>query len=211
MRAALVLLVAGLTVAGCNFGESGELVPIENPHPELTPLPDPEEQGGNVGRAPRRLTVAQLDRSILVATGREWTDLPRYATSLGAADYALANTENTEANLVFAKFLEDGARKVCLATASADLATPDAADRILSPEIPATVTDWTAATDEQVRANLRHLSLRFWGSELEREELDAYVSLFQRAAVRGKAINQRRQVWGVVCIALMTDPRFFTY
>src|SRR3954470_10451210 len=99
-------------------------------HPPLTPLVDPDLQGGHAGRAPRRLTVAQLDASITTAVGRRWTGIDAVAATLGKPDFAMTVTEATDPNLVFAKFLEDGARSVCVAQAQADIAATTAANRI---------------------------------------------------------------------------------
>jgi hypothetical protein len=176
----------------------------------IEPLPDPELVGGHVGRAPRRITTAQLKSSILVATGREWSQLENLAASLGRADYALVNAEATETNLVFAKFLEDGAREVCLAAADADLAQKEVDKRVLSPEVPAS-TDLAAIDDETLRKNLTYLSTRFWGEPLAGEELATWAATFKSIADRAKAVKKPREAWGAICIALMTDARFITY
>jgi hypothetical protein len=102
-----------------------QLEPVPAGHPPIVAPPDPELAGGHVGRAPRRLTTAQLKASIRVTTGRDWSQIDNLAASLGRADYALVNAEATETNLVFAKFLDDGAREVCLAAADADLKQTD--------------------------------------------------------------------------------------
>jgi hypothetical protein len=175
-------------------------------------------QGGHVGRAPRRITVEQLKASILVTTGRQWSQIDILAATLGQADYALVNAEATEPNMVFTKFLEDGAREVCLATALADLGKAAAADRVLSPLVSTTQADLTALTDAEVRANLGYLSTRFWGQALTGSELDTWVKSFKALANASKvvvppatALAPKQQVWGGICVALMTDPRFFTY
>jgi hypothetical protein len=216
-RGALILLVA---LAACSKSapapQEGSLAPVDmTDHPPITPLPDPELQGGHVGRAPRRITVAQLKQSILVTTGRQWSQIDNLATSLGQADFALVSSESTEPNLVFAKFVEDGAREVCLAVAQDDLAKPVAADRVLSPEVPATVTDFTTLSDDVIGKNLTYLSTRFWGQPLSATELVSWTETFKGVAARAKAIGTttaaRRQVWGAMCVGMMTDPRFITY
>ena len=188
-----------------------ELEPLPDGHPSIDPLPDPELSGGHVGRAPRRITVAQLKASIEVTTGRQWSKIDDLAASLGRADYALVNAEATEPNLVFAKFLEDGAREVCLATADADLKETDAAKRVLSPEIPADAKDLSKLDEASVRENMIYLSTRFWGQPLSGTELDTWVSAYQAIATRAEAAKKKREAWGAICIALMTDPRFTTY
>jgi hypothetical protein len=188
-----------------------ELEPLPDDHPSIEPLPDPELSGGHVGRAPRRITVAQLKSSIEVTTGRQWSKIDELAASLGRADYALVNAEATEPNLVFAKFLEDGAREVCLATADADLKESDASKRVLSPEVPADAKDLSKLDDASVRQNMVYLSTRFWGQPLDGGELDTWVSAYKNIATRAEAAKKKREAWGAICIALMTDPRFTTY
>jgi hypothetical protein len=186
------------------------LVPSDG-HPAVTPLPDPELNGGHTGRAPRRLSVAQLKESIAVTTQQQWSQLGALAASLGQADFALTVSESTEANLVFAKFLDDGAREVCLAAARADLGRPDAGARMLTPEVPTEVTDLTTLSDEVVERNLSALALRFWGSPFDGAERSRWVASFRTLAKRAIAIGKPEQAWGAICIAMMTDPRFFTY
>jgi hypothetical protein len=187
-----------------------ELEPIPAHHPSLEPLPDPELQGGHVGRAPRRITVAQLASSIEVTTGRKWAQLDSLAASLGRADYALVNAEATETNLVFAKFLEDGARQVCLEAADADLKQTDVSKRVLSPAMPADA-DLAAVDAAQTRANLVYLSTRFWGEPLHEPELTQWSDSFKNIASRAKTAKKPREAWGAICIAMITDPRFLTY
>jgi hypothetical protein len=214
-RLVLVLLLAA---AACGQNEPAatkprpaELEPLPDGHPSIDPLPDPELSGGHVGRAPRRITVAQLKASIQVATGRQWSKIDELAGSLGRADYALVNAEATEPNLVFAKFLEDGAREVCLATADADLKEPDASKRVLSREVAADAKDLSKLDDTSVRQNIVYLSTRFWGQPLASTELDTWVTAYKSIATRAEAAKKKREAWGAICIALMTDPRFTTY
>ncbi|XXF79079.1 hypothetical protein P2318_04815 [Myxococcaceae bacterium GXIMD 01537] len=221
MRRLVALALLALAPA-CNRSQEGstppplegQLEPVPNPHGDMTRLPDPELQEGRVGRAPRRITVAQLDASIRTAVGREWTDLDDLAPSMGRADYALIVSENTEPNLVFAKFLEDGARKVCLEQATAEVKLADPAARVLSRTLPTGVGaggSLTALTDAQVRELLVHLSTRFWGAPLGGDELTRWEAFFKKAATRSETLKKREQALAAVCIALLTDSRFFTY
>ena len=188
-----------------------ELVPVPEGHPAIDPLPDPDLSGGHVGRAPRRITVAQLKSSIQVTTGRQWSQIDRLAASLGQADYALVNAEATEPNLVFAKFLEDGAREVCLSAAQADLDQPASDKRVLSPSIPSGVTDLTKISDADLSANLTYLSTRFWGQPLSETELATWSASFKKIAAAAEKAKKKKEAWAAICIALMTDPRFTTY
>lgn len=206
-----LLVLAACTTRPADVPRDGTLTPVPPGHPPIAPLPDPELQGGHVGRAPRRITVAQLKTSILTTTGRQWSQIDNLAASLGRADYALVNAESVEPNLVFAKFLEDGAREVCTAAAAADLTTPLAENRVLSPEVPASITDLTKIDAATAKRNLVYLSTRMWGQPLSGAELDVWAGSFATIAARAQASNKKREAWGAICIAMMTDPRFITY
>lgn len=220
MRRHLVLASFALSfsLVGCSKGpagsvdQPGSLAPVELPtdHPVLTPLPDPEMNGGHAGRAPRRISVPQLKASILTVTGRQWTQIDNLAASLGQADYALTVSDATEPNLVFAKFLDDGAREVCLNVARDDLARAQDV-RVLWPEVPGTGRDFTVLDDATIQKNLATLSVRFWGSPLDATELTDWTATFKKLAARAKTINKPEQAWGSICVAMMTDPRFITY
>lgn len=219
--AGLALLT--LSVTACTKSKPVEqaanlnLVDLSN-HPPLTPIPDPDMQEGHVGRAPRRITVEQLKTSILITTGRQWSKIDTLAASMGQADYAIINAEATVPNMVFTKFLEDGAREVCLAAALTDLGKTNAEERILSPLVSPSITDLTALAESEVRANLSYLSTRFWGQALAGLELDRWTIAFRALAHATQvppsstaAAAPKQQAWGGICVALMTDPRFFSY
>lgn len=216
MRRLMMLALLALGATACQEAPpppsivDGVLEPVANPHGDPMPMPDLEQQS-RVGRSPRRITVNQLGRSIEVAVGRPWTQLEGRATSMGRADYALVNVESTEPNLVFAKFLEDGAREVCLTQANDEVRA--AVPRVLTRTLPGTaaVGDLRKLTDPQVRELLVYLSTRFWGAPLEGEELTRWAGFFTKAATRAETINQRHQSVAAVCIAMMTDSRFLTY
>jgi len=207
--AALALAAA----AGCSKvrEQDATLEQVQVAPGTLPPLVDPELQGGHVGRAPRRLTVDQLDQSITVAVGRRWNGIDSVAASLGKADFAMTVTESTDPNLVFAKFLEDGAREVCVGQAQADIAATTAANRVLARELPDSLTNLNNLTQAQIKQNLTYLSLRFWGEPLAGAELDAWATLFTQLAQRAQSISRRDQALSAICIALITDPRFMTY
>jgi hypothetical protein len=206
-------VLALLAAAACSKAKEQEatLEQLSPGHPPLTPLVDPDLQGGHVGRAPRRLTVGQLDASITTAVGRRWNGIDAVAATLGRPDFAMTVTESTDPNLVFAKFLEDGAREVCVAQAAADIAAPTRANRIRGPHLPDNITNLNNLTQAQIRQNLVYLSLRFWGEPLQGTELDAWAALFTQLAARAQSISRRDQALSATCIALITDPRFMSY
>lgn len=217
------LAIAALAVSislGCTETPSAgkpstaTLTPVQVPvgHPQVTPLPDPEMNGGHAGRAPRRISVSQLKTSIATVTGgRQWSQIDALAASLGQADYALTVSDATEANLVFAKFLDDGAREVCLNTAKDDLKATSPEQRVLWPDVPGTDKDFTGLDDATIQKNLGTLAVRFWGSPFDADELTAWTETFKKVAARAKDANKPEQAWGAICVAMMTDPRFITY
>jgi hypothetical protein len=217
MRALLFLTCFSLLAVGCKDSVAksevlpAQLVPVvENPHSPIDKIPDPEVQA-NVGRAPRRLTVDQLRASILTTTGRSWADLDKQValqSSLGKADFALVTLEATETDLLFAKFLEEGARTVCLETAKADVALP-AAQRVLSAYVPA-ANDFTLVTPSQIEESLNKMALQFWGSSLSSAEKPEWISTVKRIAPLVPK-DKPEQMWGMMCVAFMTDARFILY
>lgn len=212
LLAAVAIVAFGCTSKPAERPEvSGTLETVDmGHHPPTVKLPDPEQNEGHVGRKPRRITVAQLRESIITTTGRQWTQIGTLAPSLGQADFALTVSESTEANLVFAKFLEDGAREVCLAVAQADL-TRQPADKVLSTGFTVMGNDFTTMNDDAIKTNLAQLAIRFWGQPFSDAERDSWVGTFKTVAARAKSINRPQQAWGAMCIAFMTDPRFITY
>ena len=220
MRRPLLIALLALGTAACEKPapvaappQEAELEPVLDSHGgPVVPLPDPESQSGRVGRSARRLTVKQLGTSIEVAVGRPWTKLEDLAASLGRADYALVNSESTEPNLVFAKFLSDGAHEVCMLQADAEKALTTPADRVLGRTLPVGApSDLRKLSDAQVRELLVHLSTRFWGAPLEGEELTRWAGFFTQAATRAEVAGKRHHALGALCINLMTDSRFLTY
>ncbi len=213
--------LAAFALGGCSkkstpVDQSAQLSPVDmGAHPPMVQLPDPEMNGGHVGRAPRRITVAQLKQSILVTTGTQWSQIDNLAASLGQADFALTVSDSTEPNLVFAKFLEDGAREVCMKASTADLTRAQAA-RVLYPEIANSEAgtsgkDFTLVPDASIKKNLSTLSLRFWGQPMAATELDQWATTFKTIAARAKTANKPEQAWAAMCIGFMTDSRFITY
>ncbi len=206
---AMSVALAGL--GGCSRDTAeAELVRVDVPPAPVNPMPDPELQDGNVGRAPRRISVDQLDASIKQVLGRSWNALGYLGPSMGKADFAYVTTESTEVNLVFTKFLDDGARELCHATAREDLEKTDATTRILSRFIPDPKKPATADA-AAVEKNLITVSTRFWGYPLSGDELTRWTGFWNKVATLGEETRRPEQTLQSLCIALMTDPRFLTY
>jgi hypothetical protein len=216
----MVLGLATCTKSPAPKAQPGTLSPVELPpeHPAVTPLPDPELNAGHTGRAPRRhhrrpsSNVSRFRSPRRAASGAQ---LDALAPSLGQADYAVTSSESTEANLVFAKFLDDGAREVCLnAAASADLARTDPVTRVLFPDVTAPTATSPRSTTLPCKPNLSHprpalLGLR---PSSRRRAGPPGRAPSRTLAARAKDHEQARARLGRASASrLMTDPRFFTY
>ena len=48
-------------------------------------------------------------------------------------------------------------------------------------------------------------------SGLGEQELATWSASFRKIAAAAEQAKKKREAWGAICIALMTDPRFITY
>jgi hypothetical protein len=170
-------------------------------------------------RAPGRMTIEQLARSIPVVTGGlRWMEdfgtgpvdmLEVLAPTLGAPDYLLVTEENLEPTIIVAKFMQDASHRICTRWIEADrMATP--AERTFVRH-----DDWDSLADADVNHTLRMLQLRFFAKHVPADQ-DAPIAdlreLFQNASsTAATPANKARDGWLAVCIALMTDPEFILY
>lgn len=174
-------------------------------HP-TTPLGDPSQNDGHVGRAPRRVNVQQLRASLLTAVGATWRDRRRIlsadyvagaydepnadmldilATTLGQPDYNLFTSETLDPSATFAKLVGDAARKACRDGVDLDLTRPRNMRLLLRY---ATETDTAAMGEPAIRRNLQYLALRFWARQVPVNDptLDALFGLFRTASTAGE-------------------------
>src|SRR3954463_11407425 len=95
---ALALLAAA---AACSKvkEQDATLDVVQQAPPALPVLVDPDLQGGHVGRAPRRLTVAPSDSSVVTPVGRGRAGIDGVAATLGKPDFAMTVTESTDPSL----------------------------------------------------------------------------------------------------------------
>lgn len=203
------------------------------------PLSDPRLHDG-IGRAPRRIGVAQLRASLIQTLGLTWTAPRRIltadtatgyvddpaadmldvlATTLGAPDYLNFTAESLDPGATFSKLLGDAARKACRDAITQDLAR-DASRRILLHS--ATERDTATSNPTAIRQNLSYLALRFWSRTLDPtdDELSPLLRLFTVAstvpAARGPdgtmlPAGTPADGWRAVCIGMVSDPQFLTY
>ena len=187
-----------------SHGELGTSVPVG-----LTPTDETEY----FVRSRRRMNLDQLQAQISHATGgRQWTvnnknQLEELAATLGRPDYVSTLFEDMSAGPVFQKFLGDAARSICTEMAN-DEPDMSAEDRILMAAV--TPEDTVETNPTAVDANLAQLMLRFHGLSLETDApvLSKYRWLFESVT---HTTNDPTQGWRLVCIALMSHPRFYSY
>ncbi len=164
-------------------------------------------------RSRRRMNLDQLQAQIAHATGgRQWiannkNQFEALAATLGRPDYISTLFEDLSAGPVFQKFLGDAARSICAGMADDEIELPPG-ERILMASV--TPEDTVESNPEAVDANLVQLMLRFHGLSVPSEApvLAKYRWLFQSVTHTTK---NAADGWRIVCIALMSHPRFYSY
>ncbi len=171
--------------------------------------PSPEGQGAAdtpIGRRIRRMTADQYMRSLEVVTGQTWGGYEEFAAAMGQPDYVELVDDDRTLSVTFQKFAFDAASATCRAAVDHDVA--DGTSIILRH---ATVED---EAPELVRANLRHLMLRFLAVDVDPEDpsLDPWAELLlapHKTEVSTSEVRMER--WTAVCVGLATHPDFITY
>jgi hypothetical protein len=187
-----------------SHGELGTSVPVD-----LAPADDTEY----FVRSRRRMNLDQLQAQIEHATGgRQWivnnkNQLEELAATLGRPDYISTLFEDLSAGPVFQKFLGDAARSICTEMVSDELELP-MEERTLMAAV--ALDDTVESNPSAVDANLTQLMLRFHGLSVDADApvLAKYRWLFQSVT---HTANDPTQGWRLVCIALMSHPRFYSY
>ncbi len=208
----VICLAWGLALAGCQANSSSEQKSqtFEDSWTEVMP-----QNHGKVtvnpsylvsGKEGKRLSVEHLRKSIgALFPGIDWTDrrgrsmFDLLSRTLGEADYISVNTEVTEPNPLFAKFMDDMAGQVCLKAVNADLRQMDNTQRMVM------------VHQEDVDQNLRHLRLKMHGiyvGDSSMEGLNDLRTLYDEVLA---STNQTRQAWFAVCVAMLTAPEFMAY
>ena len=221
------LSAEGPTPAGSSAGASGETgggaestagsaAGVEAPPDLIEP------------RAPRRVTVAQLARSIEGVTGGlRWIEdfgqgpvdmLEFLAPTLGAPDYRGVTHENLEPSLLLSKFVQDGAQRVCEAWVTLDRDPALSAHTLV--ELSSAREGWESREPRHVKQNLERLLLVFFaysaqGSlpgepEADDPRVSALYELFELVSAASPS-DPAGDAWLAVCLALMTDPEFVMY
>lgn len=188
-------------------------LPADHPPINVTEVP----AQGFIGRRPTRLSADQLKATLEAVTdGIIWrdtvngvpdTDVIEYlAPTLGRPDYAQVTHENLDPNVLMAKFMADGARKVCVDVAARDR-TRTASRRILTARVSA--ADTPQSNLEAVTRNIVELRTRFLGdASTGYPQVAPYVKVISDTLARGGTVDDG---WLAVCVAMLTDPLFISY
>ncbi len=196
-----------------------EIKPLSNSlpadHPPIN-LPEAPLQG-LAGRAPVRLSVAQLRKSLEAVTGgvgwketlngvRDVDMLQYLANTLGEADFAEVTQENREPGILFAKFAADGARKVCSDVLKLD-ATRQRPQKVIMRHV--AESDTPQSNMAAVMKNIAYLRFRFLGDDEADSPKGADSALVFSEALRFGATPT--EAWLGVCVSLLSDPQFIAY
>lgn len=171
--------------------------------------PSPEGEGAAdmpIGRRIRRMTADQYMRSLEVVTGQTWSGYEEFAAAMGQPDYVELVDDDRTLSVTFQKFAFDAASATCRAAVARDLS--EGSSVILRH---ATVDD---DDPEAVRANLRHLMLRFLAVDVDTQDpiLDPWAELMLAANEMDGPIEEvRAERWAAVCVGLATHSDFITY
>lgn len=210
-------------VAVPEISEPEPIVPIDidlgEGHPVIVIPPPVVPQGPT--RPRRRMDIDQLDRAILQATGRAWTQtvnnrevnqFQALSETLGKPDFTELTQEDLSPSTLFQKFLDEAARTTCDRLVAAEAAMEDGAgERILFRH--ATPSDTTASAPAAIDKNLAYLVLRFHGQKLGETDpgLEPWRWLFQSALHVSPGADGPLRAWRTVCVGLIVHPAFYTY
>lgn len=152
-----------------------------------------------LSRAPRRMSVEQLERSLDVIGNLNPGDVvipPDLAFTLGRPDYLRITEESVDPSPLFMKFMIDLGGFFCAAIAEAENVRP-AAERVFTRH--ATLSD-----------NLSSMLVAFTG--IDGPDAEPYVARLRRVHEAARS-GPRGDLSGyeAVCLALFTSPEFLLY
>lgn len=204
--AACAAMVAGFVLTSCSGeetrpaprNESG--TPVDRGPPVDVPVDHPEMDQLDVSsRAPRRMSVEQLERSLEVIGRFPEGDIvipADLAFTLGRPDYLRVTDESVEPSPLFMKFMVDLGGFFCGAIAQVEEVRP-VDDRVFTR---------FASLDE----NLASMLVTFTG--IDGSDAEPYVTRLRRVFEAGRA-GPRGDLSGyeAACLALFTSPEFLLY
>ena len=227
------LFLGLVTLLSCSEDRSG--TKTERPEAEIDagrqadratadPTPDaapPVVVQSTLSRAPGRMTVDQLRRSIEIITGglvweEDFGDGPTdmlevLAPTIGAPDYLLVTEENLEPSLIIAKFLHDASHRLCVRWVENESAAPPERRTLVRH-----AAAFESREEADIKAGLRALQLRFFARYLPEDgaedgPISALYGLFLNASSTSAPGREAKDGWLAVCIAHMTDPELLLY
>ncbi len=156
------------------------------------------------GKTARRLSVAQLRRSIPQLFGTTWTSgtnqlFDTLARTLGEADYVQVTYDNLQPNPLFAKFMDDMAGQVCGKAVPADAMQADP------------MMKQVVRYPMDVDANLRFLRLKLHGILVPDGQTTGLAGLQKLFADVKADTNSADKAWIAVCVAMVTAPELMAY
>lgn len=212
------LLRRGATFAfiglmGCQGMIDSPPVDPPPPPPEMVVPPSRDPIGPAElppGRALRRMTAAQFNASLTVATGQTWANFDRYAAALGRADFAQVTEEGLEFNVTFEKLVEDAARETCRAAVRADVAAAEGTEPAILRFVTAESMD-----EGEYNTNLSYLFMRFLGQPVSAGDpaLAPWLGLLTAPPAEETELDAAtmQDRWTAVCVGLVTHPDFVAY
>ena len=164
--------------------------------------------GANAPPAKRlhRLTADQFHRSLQVVTGESWSQYGRFTATLGKPDYVQTPNEGRRIDVASEKLVEDASREVCQKAIDKDKGRA-AEERVILRKVELSQRDHAAYA-----ANLRYLTLRFHGVNIESDDdpsLKPWFTILESGTVADD--NEMAERWRAVCIGMISHPDFLTY
>lgn len=175
-------------------------VPVDEVHGDWNPGDGPSAPLDVAAASARRMSVAQLERSLEVVGGLPEGSVvlpPNLAFTLGQPDFQSVTEPSREPSPLFMKFMVDLAGFVCVRILEADRARPSEA-RVLS-------------RHDDLDENLRSIWYRFTG--ISGAEAEADVERLRTAYESATASTDDNPDAGrvAVCMAAATSPEFLLY
>ena len=235
-RLLLALSASALIATGCSKissgnSQQGPTVDMSGNNPALPFDHPPVNVPPTITSASaQRLSIAQLRGTLPVALGNNldgsavtWLypnnqpGLTVVATTLGEPDYIETTEEDLSASPLYLKFMDDAARDACNRALTADYSRSSPSQRALVRH--ADTADTASTNAAGIDKNLRYLKLRFHGVKMADDDEASIAplrNLFTRgvqasAGTRPPTVNDVKEGWRVVCVALVTAPEFHIY
>jgi len=163
----------------------------------------------------KRLDIAQLQASLKLLTGMEWTEgggtagqeqFSVLSATLGVPDYRNSVVEDRTPSMTYEKFLKDAASSIC---------TKLIDQRATNFFVHASIQDTWDSNPQAIKDNILYHLLRFHGERYSDSdsELDHWEWLWRSIYTQSTgSVDERSSIaWRGVCVALIVHPRFSHY